>query len=266
MSFDVNENEVLKAENISFSFSDAARPLLEGLNLTLNRSEVLFLIGPSEMGKTTLLKLLTGLYRPSKGDVFLQGGAIEKLSKIERKKALRKISMTFQRSGLFDSKTVRENLLFPLQELTDRGQEECELLVDKILSQVELNGNEFKYPFELSGGMQKRLGIARALILNPEVILYDDPTTGLDPITSNHILDLILSVQKEKGTATLIATSDLDLALRVSEQVKTKICFLFDGKIIQEGKGKELFESKNPIIYQFTRGLLEGPLTSGAGQ
>jgi phospholipid/cholesterol/gamma-HCH transport system ATP-binding protein len=266
MSFDVNENEVLKADNISFYFGDAARPLLENLNLILNRSEVLFLIGPSEMGKSTLLKLLTGLYRPLKGEVFLQGVSIEKLSKFERKKALKKISMTFQRSGLFDSKTVRENLTFPLQELTELSKVDCDLLVEKVLSQVKLTGNELKYPFELSGGMQKRLGIARALILNPEVILYDDPTAGLDPITSNHILDLILSVQKEKGTATLIATSDLELALRVSQQVKAKICFLFEGKIIQEGSGKELIQSKNPVIYQFTRGLLEGPLGSGGGQ
>ena len=174
MSFDVNENEVLKADKISFSFSDAARPLLDGLSLTLNRSEVLFLIGPSEMGKTTLLKLLTGLYRPSEGDIFFQGASLETLSKDEKKLALRKISMTFQRSGLFDSKTVAENLLFPLQELTHLNRQDCDLLVQRVLNQVDLTGNELKYPFELSGGMQKRLGIARAIVLNPEIILYDE--------------------------------------------------------------------------------------------
>ena len=266
MSFDVNENEVLKADKISFSFGDAARPLLDGLSLTLNRSEVLFLIGPSEMGKTTLLKLLTGLYRPSEGDIFFQGASLETLSKEEKKSALRKISMTFQRSGLFDSKTVAENLLFPLQELTPLNRQECDLMVQRVLNQVELTGNELKFPFELSGGMQKRLGIARAIVLNPEIILYDDPTAGLDPMTSNHILELILNVHREKRTATLIATSDLDLALRVSSQVSSKICFLYGGKIVQEGSGEELFQSKDPVIYQFFRGLLDGPLNSGGGQ
>jgi phospholipid/cholesterol/gamma-HCH transport system ATP-binding protein len=185
---------------------------------------------------------------------------------VEKKLALRKISMTFQRSGLFDSKTVAENLLFPLQELTHLNRKECDLLLQKVLNQVDLTGTELRYPFELSGGMQKRLGIARAIVLNPEIILYDDPTAGLDPMTSNHILELILNVHREKRTATLIATSDLDLALRVSAQVSSKICFLYGGKIVQEGSGAELFQSKDPVIYQFFRGLLDGPLNPGGSQ
>jgi phospholipid/cholesterol/gamma-HCH transport system ATP-binding protein len=121
----------------------------------------------------------------------------------------------------------------------------------------------------MPGGLIQLLTIGlqdAPLVLNPEIILYDDPTAGLDPMTSNHILELILNVQKEKRTATLIATSDLDLALRVSAQVSSKICFLYGGKIVQEGSGEELFQSKDPVIYQFFRGLLDGPLNPGGGQ
>ena len=170
--------------------------------------------------------------------------------------------MTFQRSGLFDSLTVLENLLFPLRELTLLTAKERLQLAEQILGQVNLTGAESKYPFEISGGMQKRLGIARALVLQPELILYDDPTAGLDPITSHHIVDVILTAKNKKKTATLIATSDLDLAFSVSKKTAAKIGFLYQGKLIQVGTEKEIFDSLNPIIHQFTRGLLQGPLTA----
>lgn len=254
-------NEVLRAENLSFAFDDATQPLIQGLNLSLNRSQALFLIGPGGMGKTTLLKILAGLYLPSSGEIWIEGAPLQKLGKKERLLVLKRVAMTFQRSGLFDSKTVLENLLFPLRELTSLNEDESHALAAKVLKEVELSGNESKYPYETSGGMQKRLGIARALVIQPEVILYDDPTAGLDPITSQHIAELILDVQQKKNTGTLIVTSDLDMALSVSRKYGSKIAFFFEGKIIESGTAEDILRSSHPVIYQFTRGLLEGPLS-----
>ncbi len=261
MDTSINENEVVKAQGITFRYGDAPQPVIDLLDLSLKRSEVLFLIGLSGMGKTTLLKILAGLYSPQTGDVFIQGAPLAMLNSKDRRMILRRVSMTFQRSGLFDSLTVLENLLFPLKELTLFSPEQSLKVAQKILSQVELRGSESKFPFEMSGGMQKRLGIARALVLEPEVVFYDDPTAGLDPITSKHIVELILKVHKEKETATLIATSELDLALGVSRKNLARIAFLHEGRILQIGTAEEILDSNNPVVFQFVRGLLKGPLT-----
>jgi len=264
MTPSIRENEVVRAESITFSYSDAPFPALKELNLSLNKLEIHFLIGPSGMGKTTLLKLLAGLYRPNEGEIFIHGIPIGKINSRERQHILKRTAMTFQRSGLFDSMTVFENLLFPLKELKALNLEKASELVHQILGRVELQGNEDRYPFEISGGMQKRLGIARALVLQPEVVFYDDPTAGLDPITSKNIVDLILDVHRENKTATLIATSDIDLALGISKRVSAKISFLYQGKILESGSAEELLASSHPLVHQFTHGLLEGPLAKGS--
>ncbi len=262
MGLSQNENEVLRVEELSFIFPDASGPAIDRLSFSLNSSDIFFLIGPSGAGKTTLLKLLVGIYSSKDGEIYFQGAPLGKLSQSHKKLVLKRVAMTFQRSGLFDSLTVLENLLFPLRELTLLTAKERLQLAEQILGQVNLTGAESKYPFEISGGMQKRLGIARALVLQPELILYDDPTAGLDPITSHHIVDVILTAKNKKKTATLIATSDLDLAFSVSKKTAAKIGFLYQGKLIQVGTEKEIFDSRNPIIHQFTRGLLQGPLTA----
>ncbi len=262
MGIGVNENEVLSAKDLSFTFSGASKSVIHHLSISLNRSEVFFLVGPSGMGKTTLLKVLAGILIPQSGEVFFQGAPLNQLSRRERRIVLQRVAMTFQRSGLFDSLSVLENLTFPLKELTHLSNQQCLDLARKALHQVEIFESESKFPYEISGGMQKRLGIARALVLQPEVILYDDPTAGLDPVTSRHIIDLIIQVQKEKNNATLIATSDLDLALQVSRKTSAKIGFLFEGQLLQVSTVSDLLNSNHPVIYQFTRGLSEGPLSA----
>lgn len=255
-----NEKEVLSCDRIQFAYHGALKPVIQDLTLKLNRSEVIIVIGPGGQGKTTLLKILSGLLKPQSGEVVVQGASLNQISNRNRRLVLSRIAMTFQRSGLFDSMTVLENLLFPLRELKALSFQESLDLVQRVLLQVEIVGSESKFPHEISGGMQKRLGIARALILQPEAILYDDPTAGLDPITSNHIMDLILQVHQGKGTATLIATSDLNLAIRVSQQYGAKIAFLYQGNLLGTFSAQALRESNQPVIYQFVRGLADGPL------
>jgi phospholipid/cholesterol/gamma-HCH transport system ATP-binding protein len=255
-----NEKEVLSCDRIQFTYHGALKPVIKDLTLKLCRSEVVILIGPGGQGKTTLLKILSGLLKPQTGEVSVQGASLSQISKRDRQWVLSRIAMTFQRNGLFDSMTVLENLLFPLRELKSLSLQESLNLIQKVLAQVQIVGSESKFPHEISGGMQKRLGIARALILQPEAILYDDPTAGLDPITSNHIMDLILQVHREKRTATLISTSDLDLAVRVSQQQGAKIAFLYQGNLLGSWSAQELLDSTQPVIYQFVRGLADGPL------
>lgn len=260
MVFSGIENEVIKAEAVSFSYSNAATPMLDRLDLSLKQSELLCLIGPGGSGKTTLLKLLAGLFIPSSGEIFFRGAPLSQLKPRDRSLILRRVSMTFQRSGLFDSKTVLENLTFPLRELNRMTPQEALAEAESILKRVDLAGHSSKYPFEISGGMQKRLGIARALVLKPEAVFYDDPTAGLDPITSNQIVDLILSVHQDQGTSSLISTSDIDLAMSISSRLNAKIAFLCEGRILQMGTAQELLDSNQPVIVQFLRGLAEGAL------
>lgn len=261
MSLTVKENEVLRAENISFKYVSASKPILKDLNFRLLRSELTFLVGPGGVGKTTLLKILGGLLNSQQGNLWIQGAPLKQISQREKRIVLSRLAMTFQRSGLFDSMSVLENLLFPLRELTELSEKESLVAAQRALEQVRIIDSETKFPHQISGGMQKRLGIARALVLQPEVILYDDPTAGLDPITSSHIMDLILELHREKNTASLIATNDLDLAFKVSHKMGAKIAFLFDGTILEIATAEELLSSKHPVIYQFVRGLLDGPLS-----
>lgn len=260
MGDSLKENEVLRAEKISFVYASASKSVLSGVNFSLLRSQITFLIGPGGMGKTTLLKLFAGLLPLHEGQLWIQGAPLHLIPKREKRIVLSRVAMTFQRSGLFDSMSVLDNLLFPLSELTLLSKTDRIGLAQKALEQVKMTGNEEKFPHEISGGMQKRLGIARALVMQPELILYDDPTAGLDPITSAHIMDLILKVHSERNLGTLIATSDLDLALRTSERTGANIAFLYQGQIIEVALASNLLASKNPVIYQFTRGLIEGPL------
>ncbi|NBY19920.1 ATP-binding cassette domain-containing protein [bacterium] len=264
MAYTDLDNEVVKVDAVTFDYSNAASPVIDQLTLALKKSEITFLIGPSGSGKTTLLKLLAGLLEPGAGDITIQGVSLKRANSSERRATLRKVAMTFQRSGLFDSKTVLENLIFPLQELNRLSFEKALAEAGKVLDLVELKGHESKLPHEVSGGMQKRVGIGRALALSPEVVFYDDPTAGLDPITSKNIIELIIQIQKENKTTNLISTSDLDLAVNISRKIASKIAFLFEGKILQIGTADEILGSINPVIHQFTRGLLEGPLTKGA--
>jgi len=233
---------VLKAEAIHFG-------ILSGIDLSLpSDGAALAVLGPSNAGKSLLLKVLAGLRRPERGRVFLDDKEVTG-------KPHPSIGMTFQQGGLFDSWTVGENLAFALQE-SRVGLDDEENEIALVLSAVGLQGTSSRYLHELSGGMQKRLGIARALLLKPQVLLLDEPTAGLDPLTSRQILTLIDDLKKTRGVSIVLVTSDPAQA----EQVCQDMIFLVDGKVLDSGAFSELVRSGSAEARQFLSASAEGPL------
>ena len=218
--------------------------ILRNISFRIEERESLALIGPSGSGKSVFLKMIAGLLAPDEG-------------KIETRSP--NIGMLFQKNALFDSFTVEENLLFPLREKLGITGNRAKEKAARFLRDVGLKGCEALFPDEISGGMQKRLGIARALIVDPEIILYDEPTAGLDPITSKTIAELINSLKKEVGSTLLTVTNDMQRAYQIADRV----CILAQGNWIEGGTPQELQASTDPLIRQFIYGLKTGPLTSG---
>lgn len=218
--------------------------IFRDLTLEVSRRETVVLIGPSGGGKSVLLKTIAGLLERDEGQVRL-GSA--------------NVGMLFQKNALFDSFTVEENLLFPLKERRGLIGAEAKSRAEHFLREVGLKGSEKLFPDEISGGMQKRLGIARALIVEPEIILYDEPTAGLDPITSRTIADLILTLRAEVGTTALCVTNDVQRAYQLGD----RICMLAQGRLIMGGRPDEVKATTDPALKQFIFGLKDGPLTSG---
>jgi phospholipid/cholesterol/gamma-HCH transport system ATP-binding protein len=231
--------------------------ILTDLSLELKRGEILSILGPSGAGKSVVLKVLAGLWKPDRGRVLFEGHDLYKLSRARNREIFQKLSMTFQKSGLLDSMTVYENIDFPLREATGLKRASRKKKIEESLKQVGLSGTESLFPHELSGGMQKRLGIARALVLEPQCLLYDDPTAGLDPITSRQIIDLLLDAKKETEMTLILVTSEIDLAMMSAD----RIAFLHRGRFHFIGTSEETKRSKEPALYQFLHGLKEGPIT-----
>jgi phospholipid/cholesterol/gamma-HCH transport system ATP-binding protein len=229
--------------------------VLNGIDLDLNRRENVIVLGRSGSGKSVLIKIIIGLMKPDKGVVKVLGEEIHKLKKKELIQLRLKIGFLFQHNALYDSLTVRENLEFPLiRNKKDISQEEIDKRVDEVLDAVGLTETAKQMPSELSGGQEKRISIARTLILKPELILYDEPTAGLDPITSVEINQLIMEVKERFKTSSVIITHDLTCA----KQTGNRVLMLIDGKFIKEGDFEEVFETDDERIkgfydYNFTQ-------------
>lgn len=251
----VENSPVIRLSRASVAFG--GRRVLDGLDLAISTGESFGILGPSAGGKSVLLKLIAGLIRPTEGEVRFQGADFARLRRAQEQFLRRRIGMTFQRSGLFDSLSCGENLDFPLRELTQLSPEDRAHQVAQSLADVGLPGTENLAVHEMSGGMQKRLSLARALVLQPEVLLCDDPTAGLDPITSRAILKLIFDVRRGYDITLVLVTSDP----AQTRQVCDRFGFLHHGTFLQVGTFDELRDSKNPAVKQFMRGSLEGPLT-----
>lgn len=230
--------------------------VLRGVNLQLRRGETLAVIGQSGCGKSVLLKHIIGLLKPDKGKVYVDGEDITLLNDEELHKITRRFGMLFQGTALFDSMTVGKNVSFGLERYTDYSKEKIHELVRENLAKVGLRGVEHLMPFELSGGMRKRVGLARAIAYSPDIILYDEPSTGIDPIRADAINDLIIRMGKEMKVSELIITHDMVSAYKVAD----KIGMLYEGKIIEIGTPEEIKNSKNPIVQQFIHGKAEGPI------
>lgn len=235
------------------------QPLLKNVSVEVQKGESLVLIGPSGQGKTVSLKLFAGLLKPSSGRVLVCGEDLYSLKPAQQVKLVLNMGMLFQKNALFDSLKVGENIAFPLRQTTNLSEVEIQERVDYFLNQVGLAHAKDLFPDEISGGMQKRLGIARALALKPKIVLYDDPTAGLDPITSRRIVDLILQLKREQGTTIIAVTNDMARAYQLAD----KIAMVVDGELIVTGNREATLKHKDPRVAQFVRGQLEGPLTEG---
>jgi phospholipid/cholesterol/gamma-HCH transport system ATP-binding protein len=230
--------------------------VLQGVNLEVERGETLVIIGQSGSGKSILIKHLIGLIMPDKGEIYVDGVEITRLSEDERNKIRRKFAMLFQGAALFDSLTVLQNVSFGLERYTDHPRRQMEEMARKALHRVGLRGIENLMPYELSGGMRKRVGLARAIAYRPEIILYDEPSTGIDPIRADAINDLIIQMKKDLEMTSIVITHDIVSTYKVAD----RIAMLYQGKIIATGSPEEIRDSDNPIIQQFITGAAEGPI------
>lgn len=244
----------IELKNISVHFDGEV--ILQNVSLCIEEGENFVLIGPSGQGKSVLIKVMTGLIEPSSGDVFIRGQNLKLLSREEKQRVICKVGMLFQKNALFDSLSNAENIAFPLREATDLSESEIDATVDKFLEAVGIGHAKLLYPDEISGGMQKRLGIARALALNPEIILYDDPTAGLDPITSRKIIDLIIDLQMKNKATVIAITNDMNRAYQMAD----RIGMVIDKSVIITGSVEDTKLHKDPRVHQFIRGDLQGPL------
>jgi phospholipid/cholesterol/gamma-HCH transport system ATP-binding protein len=239
------ETIVAEIEHVKKSFGK--NEVLKDINLKIRKGENLVVLGKSGSGKSVLIKCLVGLIEPDEGKISLLGKNISELKIEELNQLRKKVGFLFQSAALYDSMTVRENLAFPLRGIKSNSAEQVEALVLEVLKNVGLENAIDKMPSELSGGMRKRIGLARTLILKPEIILYDEPTTGLDPITSKEISHLILDIQKKYNTASIIITHDVECARLTAN----RMIIIKDGTFVAEGTFNELSESADEWIRSF---------------
>ncbi|GAN34794.1 MAG: ABC transporter ATP-binding protein [Candidatus Brocadia sp. AMX2] len=231
--------------------------VLRGVNLKVKDGESLALIGGSGQGKSILLKHIIGLVKPDQGRISINNQDINKLGRKSLRQLKERFGVVFQGGALFDSLTVFENVAFPLREKTRLKASEIQEKVLKELGRVGLSGSENKYPAEISGGMKKRVALARCLVMNPEIVLFDEPTTGLDPLIGKAIHKLIRDCQRSFHFTAIIVTHEIPAVFSVVDRV----AMLFDGKIIAEGTPEEIQASTDPVVHQFIHGELEGPIT-----
>ncbi len=234
------------------------KEVLKGLNLEIKKREILVIIGRSGEGKSVLLKHISRLMKPDKGEIYIDDTEIVKLSEEKLTKIMTKLGFLFQGAALFDSLSIEENVGFFLYRyrLKELGVTRIKEIVKEKLALVGLRNIEQMKPAELSGGMKKRVGLARAIAVDPEIMLYDEPTTGLDPIMADAINDLILDMQKKINVTSIVVTHDMTSAYKVAD----RIAMLYDGRIIFIGTPEEVKNSTNPFVQQFINGMAEGPI------
>lgn len=225
--------------------------VLDGVSFKIAKGEAVVIIGASGGGKSVLLKHIVGLLRPDEGEVLIEGRDISHMNERELIHVRRKFGMVFQSAALFDSMTVEENVSFVLQREHELSSKEISDKVTEALEMVELAGTQKKKPAELSGGMRKRVGLARAIIYQPEIVVYDEPTTGLDPVVSDSIDQLMIRVVEKLKITSIVVTHDMRSARRVGN----RILMLHKGKIHVDGPPEETFQSKEPIVYRFVNGI-----------
>lgn len=248
---------LVELEDVVLRFGE--KTVLDGVNLKVERGERLVVMGQSGGGKSTLLRLVLGILRPTSGRVLFDGTELSKLGRRQLNDMRRRIGTVYQYSALISSLNVRDNLALPLEELTDTPTEEIDALIKDLLAAVDMSGSEDKLPAELSGGMRKRIGLARALVLKPDLILYDEPSAGLDPVVSSVIDELIIATSEKNSSGCIVVTHEMDSAFRIG----TRMAMLYQGRIIADDKPEAFRQSENPVVAQFVSGSTEGPIGEG---
>jgi len=240
---------IIEVRNLTKKFGH--KMVLDNVSLSIEKGKTTVIIGPSGCGKTVLIKHFIVLQRPSEGEVYFKGRRVDNRSERELNEIRTQFGYLFQEGALFDSMTIAENILFPIrQHVKIRNWKEVEEVIKMKLAMVGLDGFQNYFPARLSGGQRKRAALARAIALNPEVLLYDEPTTGLDPIRSDIINELILKLERELGVTTVVVTHDMKSAYKVAN----RIIMLHNGKIVADGNADHIRNHPHPVVQQFING------------
>ncbi len=249
---------VVELRDVRLSFAETR--VLDGVSMRVEPLDRLVVMGQSGSGKSTILRLILGILQPTHGSVFFKQFEVSRLARRKLQKMRTQVGMVYQYSALLSSRNVRDNVALPLEELTRKTGREIDKIVDEKLELVGMAGVKNQMPSELSGGMRKRVSLARALAMEPELILFDEPSAGLDPVISSVIDELIISLTEQSKTTSVIVTHEMDSAFRIG----TKMAMLYQGKIIEMGTPEEFKQSQNPVVVQFLSGSTEGPILEGS--
>jgi len=255
---DDNLPPVVELRDVALRFED--KKVLEGVSLTVEPQDRLVIMGQSGSGKSTILRLILGILPPTRGQVFFKQFEVSRLARRKLQKIRTHIGMVYQYSALLSSRNVRDNIALPLEELTKKSRDEIDRIVDEKLDLVGMTDVKNQMPSELSGGMRKRVSLARALVMEPELILFDEPSAGLDPVISSVIDELIIGLTEQSKVTSVIVTHEMDSAFRIG----TKMAMLYRGRIIEMGDAEEFKQSKHPVVAQFLSGSTEGPILEGS--
>lgn len=251
---DMESTIKIRIVNLQKSFGE--NQVLQGVHLEIQQGESMVVIGGSGSGKTVLIKCLIGLIRPDGGEIYVDGLEITSLNERRLNEVRKKFGMLFQGGALFDSLKVWENVGFGLRQQTRLGEEEIRRMAIEKLRLLGLKDVEDLMPAELSGGMKKRVSLARAIALEPEILLYDEPTTGIDPVVADAINELIIQMREKLNVTSIAITHDMKSAYKIGD----RIAMLYQGKIIEVGTPDEIKNSPNPVVQQFIQGKSEGPI------
>ncbi|QDR82088.1 ABC transporter ATP-binding protein [Sporomusa termitida] len=248
---------MIRLVNVNMEFR--GKQILKDINLTIEQGEIMVIIGPSGSGKSTLLRLIIGLLKPTAGEIWVNNREITGLTEDELGRIRLEMGMVFQYSALFDSMSVGENVAFGLRQHTDMSEAEILRTIRRKLRMVGLRGQENAMPSELSGGMKKRVSLARAIAINPHIVLYDEPTAGLDPIMANTIDRMIVSTRRMIDATSVVVTHNMSSAFRIAD----RIAMIHNGSIIEAGTPDSFKQSENPIVAKFIRGATVLPERKG---